>query len=421
MAVSKNKTVDDLSYLAEIGYGVDGTSSSASDIYPFGISSLDVQLGGGLYSGKIYEFYGRPSHGKSTLALEASKAFTKYCSNPINNISKYAVLWIETESAFDIVRASYMGCDVKRFMVREADTIESGFDIIQKTLENCIKKGVRLFVVWDTIAAAKTEADKKDGMYGGGMGFVARLLSHLVKQVTIPLAQSDSTMIFVNQVYDGFGQNEGMIAKGGQAIKFYSSVRLELKSVGDIVTFSLAGTPIVKGIISQVYTKKNKLALPRQRTDVYLYGETGLEPIQTIFMFLKSVKKLVTGGAGWTTIAFGEKTYKVQSWEKLKGIIEATDPEVGEWLDYQIFDYYKDTSPLTKVRIINDLWKYEEKFLGKRVTVLTEKELEVAKLLYKDLQVEDNTQVIPSIAGVDVANFQDNLNSVDDTIIPVIQ
>lgn len=384
---------EDTSYMKLLSGASSKDGCKAADIYPFGISPLDIILGGGLYAGKIYEIYGRPSHGKSTIALEASKAFTRYCEDPKHGIDKYAVLWIETESAFDKVRATYMGCKMSRFITFEALTIEAGFNMIIETLSKCEKNGIRLFIVWDTIAAVQTEANlKSQGQWSGGMAEIPRLLAHYMKTMTQSFGNTNSTMIFVNQISEVFGGNGGVESKGGYAIKFHASLRLEVKKVSQIMGCTPVGTLVERGIITRVHTKKSKLSNPRQYLDLAIDNENGLQGTVTIFNFLKGIKKIPVGGGGWATIEYtgksGAKQVKFQSPEKL---IEAIsfDPEIGEFLDYQIYDYFKDTSPLTKVRIINELWAYEEQFCGGRQTILDPREIEAAEILYGELQKEE--------------------------------
>lgn len=126
--------------------------SDVADIYPFDIPNLDIILGGGLYSGKIVEIFGWESQGKSTFGLEAAKAFTRYWDNKGDD--NYAILWIETESALDKLRATWMGCPIDRFLIAEAETVEEGFDTIEMALEKSLKTGIKLFIVWDEIVSS---------------------------------------------------------------------------------------------------------------------------------------------------------------------------------------------------------------------------------------------------------------------------
>jgi RecA/RadA recombinase len=144
----------------------DNLASDANFIYSFDCVPMDILFGGGIYSGKIYEFYGENSHGKSTLALEVTKAFAAYWKEKA--VDKYGVLWEEAESALDKTRALYMGCPVDKFLICEADTLESFKANVEATLDKSIKNKMPLIIVCDTIAALQTENEAHPKPKKGG-------------------------------------------------------------------------------------------------------------------------------------------------------------------------------------------------------------------------------------------------------------
>jgi len=372
-------------------FGADAhLGSKAADIYPTSCPNYNIQLGGGYYSGKIYEIFGEPSHGKSTLALDATICFTNFCEQ--HKITKYAVLWIETESAFDKMRALWIGAKIDKFIIREAESVEEGFLLIEETLKKCRDKGYRLFIVWDTIAAAPTQNEKDaKGMYAGGISEKPRIIRYYMKRLTHDLGATDSTFIIVNQVSAVIGSYSGETdTPGGYGIKFHASTRIQVRKVGTITGVDpKSGADVCKGIISETYTKKNKLALPYQSTQLVIYNEEGLQPLDTILNTLKTLKVLKTGGGGYVSVTFKGKDYKWQQVKRLKEIIETQEPELLDYLHYLIYDAYKETSPFTKVRIFPILAAYELRFLGAVQTTLTDREQELANLIEEDLDKED--------------------------------
>lgn len=370
----------------------DELGSDIIDVAPFGIPPLDIILGNGLSMGKIYEVAGWESTGKSTFALESAKAFSNYWKS--KNDDNYVVLWIETESALDKLRAGWMGCDLSRFLFSEAETVEEGFSIIENIHNNCLEKGVHLLVVWDTIAAAPTASEKKDEEEGtqwsGGLSEKARMIRYYLRRLSTPIGQSKSTLIFVNQLYKvvkgtPWGPTEE--TPGGGGLKFHSSVRINMSRKDDLTRITSSGEKIVEGIVSEVYTIKNKLTLPKQRCLVTLYGERGFDSLETTVNYLKK-NKLITQSGSWTMLNFNDEKISFQNVQQLREILVG-NPDLENYMHFLVYQNFSTVSPLIKVKIIKKLWDYEIKFLGKKKTVLTDKEIEIANLLYKDLNYGD--------------------------------
>lgn len=364
-------------------------NSDAKYIYPLGVSPIDNAIGGGFHSGKIYEIYGLESHGKSTIALEASKAFTKFWAR--EGTSPYAVLWLETESVFDKIRAAYMGCDITKYLVCEAKTIEQGFDVIEKTLAKCKAQGVKLFIVWDTIAACPTQNEKdKEGQWGGGMMELPRILRFALRKLTTPLGETDSTFIAVNQVYMAPGQfTSTMEARGGGAFKFHASCRIEVKKVEELKKIMPSGDDVTEAIVTEIYTKKNKLTLPHQRVKIVIGGETGINRFETVARYIINNKLIVAAGS-WKKLAYKDETISFQSNHQLKELGETRYTDLDTWMDYMVCQHFTTISPLIKVKLLGQLWDYEKLFLGDKKTTVDGKELDIAKMLYAEIQKEED-------------------------------
>jgi len=364
--------------------------SDVSFWYPFDCAPLDIIFGGGVPSGKVIECFGWESSGKSTITLEAAKAFIKYWVSMNND--NYVVLWLESESALDKVRAQYMGCDLSRFVVQEVETTEEGFKIIKAALEKAKDKNLHVFIAWDTIAAVLTDKEKTSGESNtGGMGEKARLIRSLLKDVSTLLGQTNSTLVFVNQMYKNFAPyGEKDEVPGGGGIKFHASIRCLMKRVGPPIEVILPnGNKITKGIEVELYTKKNKLTLPYQTCRMVINGESGLDKVETLARFLVMHKYIVVKG-GWKYIEFGDNEYKFQNTEQLKEILEVKCPELKTYMNYLCYNLFASISPLLKVKLLGKLWEFEIQLYGERKTKITEEEFALATLLGRELLEEQD-------------------------------
>jgi len=383
-----------------------GLHSKAKFAYQFGCAPLDIPYGLGIHSGKIYEIFGWESHGKSTLALEITKAFARFWDD--QKETNYGILWVETESAFDLSRASYLGAPTDSFLWREAETIEEGEEIILATLEKATATGMRLLIVWDTIAAASTKNEKSSGpgTFTGGVGEKPRLIRSFLRKATSFLGKTDSTLVLVNQVITGPNSNPYQPeSPGGGGIKFHCSVRTFVKKVGEIERILPNGTKDGSGglesIIVELCHLKNKLILPKQRMQIVINTERGIDLLETLLKFTQD-KKLTEIAGSWKRCTLPEKLWHPEdkgdvkmatmSWQNPAGfreILELKCPHMIEWLNYKVYEFYSQSSPLLKLRIINKVWEYEEKFFGKRLAVLTEEEERVAKESYSQINLDN--------------------------------
>lgn len=342
------------------------------------------------------------SQGKSTLALEMTKAFSNYWES--KKVNKYAILWLETESAFDKVRAKYMGCSVDHFLNCEVETLEDGESIIMATLEKAVSTGTKFMIVWDTIAAAPTRnelaaATDPKKQWAGGQMEKPRVIRKVLRNITTMLGKTDSTLILVNQAIGGQEDAYGIPGSPGPAIKFHASVRTYVHARTQIKEIQKDGTERTMGIISDLLHYKNKLILPKQRSLVSLLGETGYDKLDTTLRYL-ATNKLIELGGSWKTINYPSGYFKdgkaadmtsvkFQNNKKVQETIETEHPQLKEWMDYLVYKHFTNFSPLIKVKIIMKVWGYEIKFFGSKVTTLTDKEIELATMLHKDLNVEE--------------------------------
>ncbi len=285
---------------------------------PSGSLGLDIALGvGGYPRGRVIEIYGPESSGKTTLAIHAMAEAQK---------TGGIVAFIDAEHAFDRFYAANLGVDIDNLIISQPDYGEQALEIA----DNLISSGAIDIIVIDSVAALTPKSEIEGEMGDSKMGLHARLMSQALRKLTATINKTNCTVIFINQLREKIGVMFGNpeVTTGGNALKFYASVRLDIRRRTQIKD----GDKVI-GNRTKVKVVKNKVAPPFQIAEFdIMYGE-GISKVGEI-LDLGVEYGIIKKSGSW--FSYGD-TKLGQGRDAVKSLI-ADNPELAEELEAKIVD-----------------------------------------------------------------------------------
>ncbi len=295
--------------------GVNGPMVKISAI-PTGAINLDAAIGiGGIPRGRITEIYGPESSGKTTL-----------CLHVIANAQKAGGLaaFIDAEHALDIEYARKLGVDVDNLLVSQPDTGEQALEIT----EVLVRSSALDVVVIDSVAALVPRAEIEGEMGDSHVGLQARLMSQALRKLTGAINRSQTTVIFTNQIREKIGVMFGSpeTTTGGRALKFYASLRIDIRRIG-----SIKDREVLVGNKTRAKVVKNKVAPPFKQADFDIMFNVGIDH-HGIVVDLAVENDVINKSGAW--FSYGDVRLG-QGRENAKGFLQE-NPELAAQIEARV-------------------------------------------------------------------------------------
>lgn len=298
----------------------DSTAAKDIDVISTGSLGLDIALGvGGFPRGRVIEIYGPESSGKTTLTLQAIAS----CQQAGGTAA-----FIDAEHALDPGYAEKLGVQVDDLLVSQPDTGEQALEIA----DMLVRSGAVDMIVVDSVAALTPKAEIEGEMGDSHVGLQARLMSQALRKLTANIKRTNCMVVFINQIRMKIGVMFGSpeTTTGGNALKFYSSVRLDIRRVGSIKS----GDDVV-GNETRVKVVKNKVAPPFKQVDFQIFYGEGISRHGEILDY--AVKEGLVDKAGAWFSCQGERIGQGKA-NAINYLRE--HPELAEQLEQQIMTKY---------------------------------------------------------------------------------
>jgi recombination protein RecA len=300
--------------------------STAVDVIPTGTLSLDIALGvGGIPRGRVTEIYGPEASGKTTL-----------CQHIVAEAQKQGgtAAFIDMEHALDPAYAARTGVDIDNLLISQPDTGEQALEIA----ESLIRSGAIDVVVIDSVAALVPRAEIEGDMGDSHMGLMARLMSQALRKLSGAIRQTNTSLVFTNQLREKIGVVFGNpeTTPGGRALKFYSSVRLDVRRIQSIKS----GTDII-GSRTRVRVVKNKVAPPFRTAEFDIMHDEGISRVGDVLDLAVELSVVEKRGSFYY---YGDDLRIAQGRENAKEYLKA-NPDIALEVENTIKELVLDQSP----------------------------------------------------------------------------
>ncbi|MCL5411760.1 MAG: recombinase RecA [Patescibacteria group bacterium] len=309
----------------------DAGEKMSVDVISTGALALDLALGvGGLPRGRVVEVFGPEGSGKTTLALHVIAEAQRKGG---------AAAFVDAEHALDPLRAQALGVNIKDLLVSQPDTGEQALEIV----ETLVRSGALDVVVVDSVAALVPRAEVEGEMGDAFVGIQARLMSQALRKLTSSINRSNTLVIFINQLREKVGVMFGNpeTTPGGRALKFYSSVRLDVRKVDNVKDGGdFTGSRV------RVKVVKNKVAPPFRVAEFDIMFDKGISKVGNILDIAAEVGIIQKSGA-W--FSYGDEKI-AQGREGAKVYLEE-NPKVAVEIEKKIRDAVKEGAPMVAVGV----------------------------------------------------------------------
>lgn len=319
---------------------MDGQQQFDIEAVSTGSLGLDIALGiGGVPKGRVVEIYGPESSGKTTLTLQMIAEVQRKGGTAV---------FIDAEHALDPSYAEKLGVQTKNLLISQPDSGEQALEIADMLVRS---SAVDILII-DSVAALTPRAEIEGDMGDQHVGLQARLMSHALRKLTATIKRTNTLVVFINQIRMKIGVTFGSpeTTTGGNALKFYSSVRLDIRRVGNIKK----GDDIV-GSETRVKVVKNKVAPPFKTADFEIYYGEGISRLGEVIEYAVKLNLIQKSGAWYSCQGTKIGQGKDNVIEYLK-----KNPNLSEEFEKKIRDHY--IKKIDQSQAVQDVVETEEDF-----------------------------------------------------------